>query len=212
MGWRVKTNDEIVSIHHRLHEVKKIISAKRKGERTKSLESLFVSRRWSLTNPNEFRNVSSPSPMFCSAYVSATRSANPPPFDSMRNPTKIVDSIEPNMMNRPPANTVRNSLSGMFAMSESMVAIISGDMSMVGSQRFSDVVDLATVVLVVLVAGVDIVRRRCGIPADDDCDGMNDATRSPDDARTNAANSAGVDLFIVWFDANVFSSLLSLPI
>lgn len=128
--------------------------------------------------------------MFCSAYVSATRSAYPPPFDSIRKPTNIVDSIEPNMMNNPPANTVRNSLSGMFAMSESMVEIIIDDMSVVGSQRFSDVGVLVAVVVTV------VVRRRRGILAVDDGDGANDATRSPDDARANAANSAGVDLFI----------------
>ena len=149
-----------------------------------------------LTNPREFRNVSSPSPMFCSAYVSATRSAYPPPFDSIKKPTNIVDNTEPNMMAIPPAKTVRNSLSGMFAMSESMVEINMDDDADIasttdGRQRSRDVV--------VVVA---VRRRRDNLSDADTGDvvvvGANDATKSNDDEQASAANSAaGDDLFIL---------------
>jgi hypothetical protein len=159
--------------------------------------------------------------MFCSAYVSATKSAYPPPFDSIKNPTNIVDKIEPNMINIPPAKTVRNSLSGILAMSESMVEINIDDMdddideidaydgsitregnSRSGHSRFRDVLSS-------LVVGIVNVRdgRRCVLPKDDVMAddaivvGANDATRLHDDAMVSVANSAaaegGVDLFFI---------------
>ena len=182
---------------------RKVVRGERKDKSIKFLSlSLSLSLgTHTLTNPREFRNVSSPSPMFCSAYVSATRSAYPPPFDSIKKPTNIVDNTEPNMMAIPPAKTVRNSLSGMFAMSESMVEINMDDDADIasttgGSQRFREVV-------VVVVAVVR--RRRDNLPDADAGDvvvvvvavGANDATRSHDDEQASAANSApGVDLFI----------------
>ena len=56
----------------------------------------------------------------------------------------------------PPAKTVRNSLSGMFAMSESMVEINMDDDAEIasttgGSQRFREVVVVVAVVTVVAV-------------------------------------------------------------
>ena len=147
----------------------------------------FTDVEYKLTSPNEFKNESFPSSKSCPAYDSATKSAYPPSPDSTRNPTNIVESIDPNIIPIPPANTLPNSSSGMLSMSALTVDMnddADDSACSSGSHTLSDVEDFAD--------GVCLVH----VSAADDISGANASTLLLLDMQATATHNAVIDLFI----------------